>query len=188
MQIKLFVAIPTEFPKEICPPGIDLIYTGVGKVNAAMRATQILMNSKPSETIVINYGSAGSNHHELHSIHTCKRFQQADMDARPLATNWGITPFDNLIFPEIEEGILIFDEEGEICTTQDKFQLQPVFAVNDMEAYGIAKVCRVMGFDFTAYKFISDSGDASDWADNHHLGIEGFLEILKKEYSKQKKQ
>jgi hypothetical protein len=33
--------------------------------------------------------------------------------------------------------------------------------------------------DFTAYKFISDSGDAHDWENNHHLGIEGFQEILK---------
>jgi nucleoside phosphorylase len=79
---------------------------------------------------------------------------------------------------------LIFDANGELCTTQDKFQLQPVFEVNDMEAFGIAKTCKVLGFDFTAYKFISDSGDATDWADNHHLGIEGFLEILYDQYLK----
>jgi adenosylhomocysteine nucleosidase len=182
MEIRLFVAIPSEFPKEVCPPGIELIYTGVGKVNAAISATQSLMNADPSKTIVINYGSAGSSHHALHSIVRCKKFQQADMDARPLAQDWGHTPFDDITHPHIEQGILIFDEQGELCTTQDRFQLQPVFEVNDMEAYGIAKVCRILGFDFTAYKFISDSGDANDWVDNHHLGIEGFLDILKAEY------
>lgn len=182
MLIKLFVAIPSEFPMEVCPAGIELIYTGVGKVNAAIRATQSLMNVDPASAVVINYGSAGSAHHSLHSIVRCKKFQQADMDARPLSPDWGHTPFDDITHPHIEQGILIFDENGELCTTQDKFQLHPVFEVNDMEAYGIAKVCRILGFDFTAYKFISDSGDASDWVDNHHLGIEGFLEILNNQY------
>ncbi len=184
MQIKLFVAIPSEFPREVCPAGIELIYTGVGKVNAAIRTTQSLINADRSKTVVINYGSAGSNHHAIHSIIRCRKFQQADMDARPLAPDWGLTPFDDIVHPHIEQGILIFDEQGDLCTTQDKFQLQPVFEVNDMEAYGIAKVCRILGFDFTAYKFISDSGDANDWVDNHHLGIEGFLEILRSDYLK----
>jgi len=184
MQIKLFVAIPSEFPGDVCPTGVELIYTGVGKVNAAIRATQSLMNADPSDTIVLNYGSSGSSHHPVHSILKCKRFQQADMDARPLSPDWGYTPFDDITHPHIEQGVLIFSEDGELCTTQDKFQLQPVFEVNDMEAYGIAKVCRILGFDFTAYKFISDSGDAGDWAENHHLGIEGFLEILHSIYLK----
>jgi adenosylhomocysteine nucleosidase len=182
MQIKVFVAIPSELPKEICPEGFELIYTGVGKVNAAIRATQSLMQADPKETVVINYGSAGSNIHPIHSIIKCKKFQQADMDARPLSPDWGHTPFDDIIHPHVETGILIFNEEGGTCTTQDKFQLRPVFEVNDMEAYGIAKVCRILGFDFTAYKFISDSGDANEWADNHHLGIEGFLDILRADY------
>ena len=182
MLIKLFVAIPSEFPGKVCPPRIDLIYTGVGKVNAAINATRALVNADPTNTIVLNYGSAGSASHILHSILECKRFQQADMDARPLAAKKGITPFDNIMYPEFDQGILNFGGDGELCTTQDTFQLKPVYEVNDMEAFGIAKTCKILGFDFTAYKFISDSGDASDWSDNHHLGIEGFLEILKKRY------
>ena len=34
MRIKLFVALPSEFPKGLEPMGVDVIYTGVGKVNA----------------------------------------------------------------------------------------------------------------------------------------------------------
>ena len=40
MRIKLFVALPSEFPKEKAPLGVDVIYTGVGKVNAAIKASQ----------------------------------------------------------------------------------------------------------------------------------------------------
>ena len=177
MHIKLFVAIPSEFPLDLCPEGVELIYTGVGKVNAAISATQHLMHLNPRTTIVLNYGSAGSAVHPVHSILKCKRFQQADMDARPLAEK-GHTPFDELLYPHVERDILVFEEGGILCTTQDTFQQKPVYEVNDMEAYGIAKVCRIMGMDFTAYKFISDSGDANDWEDNHHLGVEQFSGII----------
>lgn len=178
MKIVLFVAIPSEFPRDLCPEGVDLVYTGVGKVNAAISAAQQLMHLDPRHTIVLNYGSAGSAAHPVHSILKCKRFRQADMDARPLAEK-GHTPFDDLMYPHIEKDILVFEEGGILCTTQDTFQQKPVYEVNDMEAYGIAKVCRITGMDFTAYKFISDSGDANDWEDNHHLGVEGFSVILR---------
>lgn len=185
MKIKLFVALPSEFPKEFCPPNIDLIYTGVGKVNAAISATQHLHNEDPSLIKVLNYGSAGSAILPLHSLWLCRCFRQGDMDVRPLVTEKYVTPLDEIFHPHIEQDILRFDEKGQICTTQDTFQQHPVYEVNDMEAYSIAKVCRIFGFDFYAYKFISDSGDAHDWKDNHHLGIELFREILVNEYANQ---
>ena len=178
MHIILFVAIPSEFPSDGCPQGVELVYTGVGKVNAAISATQTLLNLNPRSTVVLNYGSAGSSAHPIHALVRCKRFQQADMDARPLTTQVGHTPFDDLLYPHIEKDILVFDNDGALCTTQDTFQQKPSYEVNDMEAYGIAKVCRIMGMEFTAYKFISDSGDAHDWENNHHLGVEGFLQVL----------
>jgi len=52
--------------------------------------------------------------------------------------------------------------------------------VYDMEAYSIAKVCKIYGFDFTAYKYVSDSGNPDDWETNHNKGIELFLKALDK--------
>ena len=74
MRIKLFVALPSEFPKEKAPLGVDVIYTGVGKVNAAIKATEILKELSPSETIVINYGSAGASGDLVGCLVTCKNF------------------------------------------------------------------------------------------------------------------
>jgi nucleoside phosphorylase len=51
-----------------------------------------------------------------------------------------------------------------------------------MEAYSIAKVCKIYGFDFTAYKFISDDGNHEDWTKNHNKGIELFLQQLKDDF------
>ncbi len=184
MHIKLFVAIPSELPMDTCPEGVELVYTGVGKVNAAISATQHLMHLNPRNTVVLNYGSAGSAVHPVLTMLTCKKFQQADMDARPLMEHKGHTPFDELLYPHVERDIIVFDDAGAVCTTQDTFQQKPEYEVNDMEAYGIAKVCRIFGFDFTAYKFISDSGDGNDWEENHHLGIQQFLDILNNNWLK----
>lgn len=177
MQIKLFVAIPSEFPADHCPAGIDLHYTGVGKVNAAHIATRFLQNFSPEQTIVLNYGSAGSGVLPIHTLVECKQFKQGDMNAHPLAPQY-ITPLDKDLHGIEEDEKIIFNKNSQLCVTADRFIEKPTEAVHDMEAYGIAKVCRILGFDFTAFKFISDSGEANDWINNHHLGIEMFRNIL----------
>lgn len=174
---KLFVAIPSEFPAEFCPTGVEIHYTGVGKINAAHVATKILSNCDPGQTIVLNYGSAGSGKLPVHSLIACRQFKQGDMNAHPLAPQF-ITPLDKQLHGIDEDICIRFDESAQICTTADRFIEHPTEAVHDMEAYGIAKVCKLMQFDFTAYKFISDSGEADDWVKNHHLGVEQFRKIL----------
>jgi len=130
MKVILFVALPSELPKEVVPNGIEVHYTGVGKVNAAIKATETLKDLDPTNTIVINYGSAGGHSVMVGNLFKCKTFVQ----------------------------------NAVIC---------------DMESYSIAKVCKIYGFDFTAYKYVSDSGNPDDWQVNHNKGIEMFLDKLK---------
>ena len=175
MRIKLFVALPSEFPKEKAPLGVDVIYTGVGKVNAAIKVTETLKELIPSDTIVINYGSAGASGDLVGCLVKCKNFIQKDIDARPFV-NKTITPFDdNLIGGTIDFNGLGYN----ICYTQDHFETIPS-VICDMEAYSIAKVCKIYGFDFTAYKYISDNGNPDDWETNHNKGIQLFLKKLQK--------
>jgi adenosylhomocysteine nucleosidase len=152
MRIKLFVALPSEFPKEKAPLGVDVIYTGVGKVNAAIKTTEILKDLSPSETIVINFGSAGSSDYKIGELIKCLQFQQLT--------------FGN----------------SDVCFTTDTFQSNTKRSICDMEAYSIAKVCKIYGFEFVSYKFISDNGDANDWKKNHNKGITKFLEKLKEDF------
>ena len=180
MRIKLFVALPSEFPKEKAPLGVDVIYTGVGKVNAAIKATEILKECNPTETIVINFGSAGSFVYSIGTLVRCDRFEQGDIDTKQFAKKT-YTPFDEIIYPKLEKGELRFGDDN-ICVTRDTFINKAKNTVCDMEAYSIAKVCKIFGFNFVAYKFISDNGDANDWKKNHNKGIEQFLERLKEEY------
>ena len=55
-SIVIFAAIADEIiPNSI--KGIDVIYTGIGKVNAAFWATKIILDRKPK--LLLNVGTAG---------------------------------------------------------------------------------------------------------------------------------
>jgi adenosylhomocysteine nucleosidase len=162
MKVILFVALPSELPKELVPNGIDVIYT--------------LKDLDPKDVVVINYGSAGGPEAFVGHLFKCKTFVQRDMDARPF-TKETVTPFDGIIYPTLDNIECIEFGTGLTCHTQDKFEKKPM-AVYDMEAYSIAKVCKIYDFDFTAYKYVSDSGNADDWETNHNKGIELFLKKL----------
>ena len=174
-HIVVFVALPSEF--QLDHPNITVVYTGVGKVNAAIMATKTLPLYNPEDTIVFNYGSAGSKVLIKNLLYKCTKFEQFDMDARPLVDSIGITPFDNEIYPKIES-LIVFEDSGYLCSTADKFQENPSAPIVDMEAYSIAKVCKIFGFDFAAYKFVSDNGDANEWEQNHMNGADLFMEVL----------
>ena len=177
MKVILFVALPSELPKELISNGIEVHYTGVGKINAAIKATETLKDLDSKDTIVINYGSAGGPEAFVGKLFKCKTFVQRDMDARPFAKET-ITPFDSIIYPKLDDNECIEFGTGLTCYTQDKFEKKPL-AVYDMESYSIAKVCKIYGFDFTAYKYVSDNGSPDDWEINHNKGIEMFLNKLK---------
>jgi adenosylhomocysteine nucleosidase len=182
MKIKLFVALETELPKELIPEGVEVFYTGVGKVNAAIKATEVLSPTYEvynTNTMVLNYGSAGSKSTPTHSLVECKVFVQEDMDGRPFSP-LKTTPFDKEMYPQIGDEPIIFGAGGYLCHTQDHFEQNPKNGVFDMEAYALAKVCKIYGYDFKAYKFISDDGNPDDWEENHHLGAELFLKELNK--------
>jgi adenosylhomocysteine nucleosidase len=176
-HIILFVALESELPKELVPPNVSVYYTGVGKVNAAIKATEVLSGLLSDfNATVINYGSAGSNTIPKGTLADCRYFIQQDMNTPFGKTHE--TPFDSEIYPEIKEPTIEFGS-GYVCRTQDKFEDNPQ-GIFDMEAYSIAKVCKIYGFDFRAYKFISDGGDIDEWEVNHSKGKELFIEQLNK--------
>lgn len=178
-RIILFVALESELPNDKIPNSIDVYYTGVGKVNAAIKSTQVLSqlrNYLENDVLVVNYGSAGSNIFPVGTLIECRHFIQQDMDT-PFGEKYS-TPFDEITHPQFKESVLKFGD-GELCRTQDRFEMNPN-GVFDMEAYAIAKVCKRYRFNFVAYKYISDSGASDDWDDNHSKGIYKFLDVLNK--------
>ena len=175
MKKVLFVALESELPWQLLPADVDVYYTGVGKVNASIVATSLLNWYDADDTLVINYGSAGGSTELLNRLIKCTRFAQGDIDCSPIY-NKGITPFDKYGW---DTQTIDFGGGGELVTSYDQFQLYPENIV-DMEAYAIAKVCKIFDFKFICYKWISDDGSPADFLENHSKGIPYFLEELTK--------
>lgn len=185
-------ALPTELP-EALPENV--IFTGVGKINATHVLTRYL-ERHPEIRTVINYGTCGGAYKvEPGTIVQATTFLQGDMDCgTTLAQGPGITFGDD----EAIAGVINFGTEGVICRTQDQFVenfhvldifehliSDNKFNIVDMEAYALAKVCATMGRDFICYKFVSDLADenaSSDWQENVTKGEPLFYNILKEKY------
>ena len=169
---KLFVAALKEETV-----GLNYFYhVGVGKINATYNLIKLIQEHKPSE--IINYGTAGAIRKELSGIVECTKFYQRDMDVRSLLNlKLGETPFDNI-------NEIINSDEGFSCGSGDSFvnkQIEMDLDLVDMEAYALAKVCKLEGINFRCFKFISDNADEnapSDWIENCKKGANLFHKKL----------
>jgi adenosylhomocysteine nucleosidase len=172
--------------------GWNVIYTGVGKVNATHELTaELFFQMKLSKTpeLVINFGTAGSREIPIHTLVDCNQFIQRDMDATGLGFFKGQTPFeDELIidFSYINNSI----GKGYVCGSGDNFvdnidnEIDHI-DVFDMEAYALAKVCYKTGIDFVSYKYITDNVNeksANDWKENCGKGIKEFKKLIEECY------
>ena len=169
----------------------EVIYTGVGKINATMKLVDRLTDynyARPE--LVINYGTAGSRKYEQGDMVDCTRFLQRDMDVTGLGFKIGQTPFEEDI-PIIIQSESDFNPIGKnaLCGSGDNFMKGLPYAwyknqsgdVVDMEAYALAKVCRSYGISFISFKYITDGADGdagADWEKNVSKGIVKFKQKI----------
>ena len=165
---KLFIAALKEET-----PGLNYFHhIGAGKINATYNLVKLIHKYKPLE--VINYGSAGAVKKGLSGVVECTKFYQRDMDVRGLLDlKLGDTPFD-----EISE--IITSDEGYSCGSGDSFVTEKIemdVDLVDMEAYALAKVCKLENIKFRCFKFISDNADKKaplEWIKNCKNGAKLF--------------
>jgi len=146
----------------------NVFVTGLGKVNASLQATKLILHHKPK--LVVNFGTAGSVSDEhSHGLIECTGFIQRDMDCSPLGFEKYVTPY--------EEGHYMIGAPKIVCGSGDSFLTDagelPSAGVHivDMEAYAIAKVCRDLHVPFRCFKYISDAADENagdDWITFEH--------------------
>ena len=163
----------------------DVLYTGVGKVNAAIRLQQRFgkYGSHIPYDRVINYGTAGSRKIKKKTLVDCTKFVQRDMDVTGLGFMRGETPFEKEP-PLMLETKSDFNPIGRnaTCGTGDCFvedKSQYYGEVVDMEAYALAKVCYHYDIPFISFKYITDGADEQaheDWEKNLKDGIQKFKE------------
>ena len=159
--------------------GYDVLYTGVGKINATFSLTRRFIEFGFPK-LVINYGTAGSRQMPIGELVECHKFIQRDMDASLLGFPIGITPFDNtpLLLGSKDEGIIVGTGDSFVTNISNEIKDIDVF---DMESYSLAKVCSKFNIPFKCWKYITDNADGSSpnkWEENQSDGIIKFKDIL----------
>ena len=167
----------------------DVLYTGVGKVNATYKLTELFgtYHSRPAVrreySLIINYGTAGSRKIKKGQLVDCTKFIQRDMDVMGLGFMKGETPFESEP-PITIQSTSKFNPIGRnaSCGSGDSFvedRTNYYGEVVDMEAYALAKVCYHYDIPFISFKYITDGADEQaheDWEKNLADGIVEFKE------------
>jgi adenosylhomocysteine nucleosidase len=180
MSSALLMALPDESQQLFEHAGIQVHYSGIGKINACFKAYELIMHHG-CDTL-INLGSAGSTHFARHQLVEVSRFVQRDMDVSALGFAVGTTPMDQDWGGAIDLEPYFADMAHGVCGTGDNFETESAksgYNLVDMEGYAIAKVCKKLGVRLISIKYISDGADASaggDWQDNLLLGAQKLLQ------------
>lgn len=162
--------------------GHPVLITGIGKVNAAYELTKSISVRKPD--LIVNLGSAGSNHFPKGSVVCCTKFLQRDMDVRGLGYELYETPLSDIPV-ELQYGLAMEGLPEAICGTGDNFEMgHSVTAYNvvDMEAYALAMIAMKENIPFLCLKYISDGADgnaAEDWNVQVHKAAVAYGNLLK---------
>jgi len=181
----IVMALPQESRGLLEQAGANVLYTGVGKVNAASvlarRLAEIRCTGEPLP-LVVNLGTAGSRSIPAHSLIACDRFVQRDMDVSGLGFPRGVTPFDEtpptITFPRVFSGL-----PHATCSTADSFATHEHEIdgdVVDMEAFALARVCVAENVRFACAKYVTDGADADSaahWQEALEHAARGFAAL-----------
>jgi adenosylhomocysteine nucleosidase len=164
-KLLIVMALPQESRGLLEAAGAQLLYTGVGKVNAAAALARRLAEMRctgAAQPLVVNMGTAGSRSVPAHTLVACNRFAQRDMDVSGMGLAPGVTPFDAT--PPVIEFPSVFTQFPQVlCSTADSFatHLHDVAGdVVDMEAFALARVCLAESARFACVKYITDGADS----------------------------
>lgn len=178
-NLLIITALESELNRKALPAGVNIVYTGVGKINASIASYHAIHQLQPSR--IINFGTAGKINPQIHGLLEIGSVIQRDMNAEPLAPR-GKTPFSHT-------PVKYHSKAGSyICGTGDSFvnshdqwlHVQKVDLV-DMELYAIAAVAHHHQIPWQSFKYITDdanehSGD--DWQSKVNHGQELYLSKL----------
>ena len=179
-NIWFIVALEDEFYNKEA----NIIYTGIGKVNAAM-ATQYLLDHFKVEKL-INIGTAGaSSKLKKDHIYEIGIFIQRNIWTNDLArkernvvksSTWNLFDYNTSEKFNISEYFDAISTGDDFVNDIDNSECKIV----DMESFAIAYVCRENNMldNFYCLKYISDNGCDDDW----ELGVKKCNKMFNKIY------
>lgn len=163
-KIALFIASPMEIREENilrAVSGLNIFYTGLGKIRAAVTAAEVL--SRQPWDWAINLGTAGSHSVNVGTLVECHKFVERDVDLTAAKVPAG--QFPGASQSKILDSSKVFtDLPKVVCGTGDRIEVSPPKVscdVYDMEAYALAFVCQRRGVPYSSIKYISDRSEAN---------------------------
>ena len=167
MDLVIIVALQDELPN-LKIDKCKLLFSGVGKVNAAQTTTEAILKFRPRK--IVNLGTVGVlSEDKLGSILPVNEVIERDMIAEPLSPR-GKVPFEK------SDNIFFSRQPGFRCATGDSFVTQPdpwltsnKVDMVDMELFAIAKVCSIYNVPWFSLKFgtdIANAEAAKHWSGN----------------------
>ena len=178
-ELLIITALESELKRESLPVGVEIVYSGVGKINAAITSIKAIEQYSPKR--ILNFGTAGKIKPELHGLLEIGKVIQRDMQAEPLAPR-GSTPFCNRPREYLSTGQYVCGSGDSFVTEQDPWLHNLGVDVVDMELFAIAAVAHDHNIPWLSYKYITDDANESsgdDWQAKVHQGQELILERLK---------
>ena len=155
-DLLIITALESELKRNALPSGVELIYSGIGKINAALVSTKAIHQFSPRK--IMNFGTAGKVNPQLDGLLEIGKVIQRDMMAEPLAPR-GKTPFCDRPSEYLSSGKYICGSGDSFVTAPDPWLLSQGVDVVDMELFSIACVANHHQILWHSYKYITDDAN-----------------------------
>jgi adenosylhomocysteine nucleosidase len=175
----IITALESELKRSALPPGVEIVYSGVGKINAAITSVKAIHQYSPAR--IINFGTAGKVNSQLHGLLDIGRVIQRDMNTEPLAPR-GKTPFCINPSEYLSSGQYVCGTGDSFVTAHDPWLHSQGVDVVDMELFAIAATAHHHEIPWQSLKYITDDvneNSGADWQEKVSHGQELFIDRLK---------
>jgi adenosylhomocysteine nucleosidase len=183
-NVLIITALESELKPKALPSGVEIVYTGIGKINAAIACVRAIHQVTPER--IVNFGTVGKVNPRLEGLLEVGKVIQRDMQTEPLAPR-GTTPFCNRPKEFLSTGNIVCGTGDSFVTSHDPWLHSQGVDVVDMELFAIAAVAHQYAIPWQSYKYVTDNANEDsgmDWQEKVHQGQELFMaaleQILKK--------
>ena len=131
----IITALEHELDPKRLPPETAVVYTGIGKVNAAIATFKAIQTYSPRE--IINFGTVGRINPAVSGLLDIGRVVQRDVFAEPLAPR-GEVPFSTRPNTYVSDGgIYVCGSGDSFVTESDPWLIAQAIDVVDMELFAM---------------------------------------------------
>lgn len=163
----LVMALPLESQGLFESQGIDIQYTGVGKINSTMNLTKMIMKKRPKH--ILNLGSAGSRHFDIGTL-----LEVESTIRREPVLPWMQKTLNLKTFSDLTRVSCASADTIEVGDAALQWQLM------DMEIYSLVHVSHEFNIPISSVKFVTDNSDKNlrrDWDSQLKSCAEKLLEF-----------